>query len=148
LADPARHYRLSSADQASKLMILPLRPRLASNISAVPVVCSAAAEFLRRLAAEAVDAVFDEADVLDDELPDGLAELEELPALEDPDVADDADVAEALEEGAAGLKKVLPVLNPTFAAFVPPTRTVAVWFLPLTTSLPWGSSQAATWALP
>jgi hypothetical protein len=121
---------------------------LASSVSAVPVLCSARAEFSKKLAVEVADVPVDDVDVVEDELVDEFEELEELPALEEFDVVDAPDVVDELEEGVVGWKKVLPEPNPKFAALVPPTVIIWVSFSPLMTSLPVLSSHAATCALP
>jgi len=115
---------------------------LDSSVSAVLPVCKASAEFSRKPAVELPDVLVD--DVLEDE----LEELEEVSELEELDVVDAPDVVDEPAEGAVGWKKVLPVANPTFAAFVPPMLIVAVSFSPLTTSWPLLFSHAATCALP
>jgi len=123
-------------------------------------VCSASAEFNRKLAVELVDVLVDDPDALEDEPVDEFDELEELPLPEELDVVDEPveeldepveeldEPVEELDEGVIGWKKVLPEPNPTFAALVPPTEIVAVSFLPLMTNWPLLFSHAATWAWP
>jgi len=137
-------------------------------------VCSASAEFNRKLAVELVDVLVDDPDALEDEPVDEFDELEELPVPEELGVVDEPveeldepveeldepveeldesveeldESVEELDEGVIGWKKVLPEPNPTFAALVPPTEIVAVSFLPLMTNWPLLFSHAATWAWP
>ena len=95
----------------------------------------------------------DDPDALEDELFDEFDELDELPLPEELDVVDEPveeldEPVEELEEGLVGWKKVFPVPNPRFAAFVPPTVIAAVSFLPLMTRWPLLLSHAATCAWP
>ncbi len=89
-------------------MLLPLRPLLASRISAVPLLCRASAEFLKGFVeadlVEVVDALFeppvlDVDDELDEDEPD-----DELEALLDVDC------------GAVGWKRLWPAPNPILGA--------------------------------
>ncbi len=89
-------------------MLLPLRPLLASRISAVPLLCSASAEFRKGFVG--VDfAEFVEA-------------LAELPVLEVEEERDDEDEDEPDDEladvgvGAVGVKRVFPAPNPILGA--------------------------------
>ena len=93
-------------------ILLPLKPLLASSISAVPVLCSASAEF-RRSVAEAVAAlvVVDELVELVDPVPEELDVADEL----DEEVSDELLDVEA-GVGAVGWKKLLPAPNPIFCA--------------------------------
>lgn len=112
---------------------LPLSPLLANSVSAVLPVCKASAEFSRKLAPEVDELVVDE---VDEELaePDEPPVPEALDVPDEPDVVDEPDAVEELEEGAVGLKKVLPTLNPKLDALVPPIVIMAVSFWPLMVS--------------
>ena len=83
-------------------MLVPLKPLLASRISAVPALCRASAEFRKGfdvLAFEVVDVlVFDVEEELEDELDDELEELLDVDC------------------GAVGGKKLLPAPNPILPA--------------------------------
>ena len=100
-------------------ILLPLKPLLASSISAVPVLCSASAEF-RRSVAEAVAALV---------VADELVELVD-PVPEELDVEEELDEDELLDVeagvGAVGWKKLLAAPNPIFGAKAPPTDMVEV----------------------
>jgi hypothetical protein len=101
----------------------------------VPEVCKASAEFSSRLVA-LDDVLFDEADVLEDEVVELVDELEELPVPDVVDVEeepeDEGEPDDELEDppdgdvGAVGWKKLLPVPNPILAASAPATCMVAV----------------------
>ena len=125
---------------------LPLMPLLARSISAVPDVCRASAEFSRPadvladVLAVDCEAVEDPLEVEPDELP--VAELDEV------ELVAEAEFVDPFDEAAVGLKSVLPTPKPTFAASAPPIKRVCDEFLPLMSSLPLGSSQAAICALP
>jgi hypothetical protein len=121
-------------------MLLPLKPLLASRISAVALLCSASAEFRKGF------------EVVVFEVVDALLELVVLDVDEELDDEDELD--DALEElpdvdcGLVGWKKLLPAPNPILRALGPPTDMDAAGSFAVITSLPLVSSQAVTCAFP
>jgi hypothetical protein len=93
---------------------LPLNPLPAKSISAVPELCRASAEFIRRLA-PLDEVLVDEAGLLEDDVAEPVDELAELPV---PDVLEVEDELGELDVvvGAVAVKKLFPAPNPTLGA--------------------------------
>jgi hypothetical protein len=116
-------------------MLVPLKPLLASRISAVPALCKASAEFRNGL------------EVVVFEVVDVLVELFLL-EVEEGELDDELEEPVEVDFGAVGWKKSLPAPNPILRALAPATKTDAFGSFAVITSLPLVSSQAVTCALP
>ncbi len=111
---------------------VPLRPLLASRVSAVPPVWSAYAELNRTPVEEPLVVLVDDGPVdppvaLDEDAAGALEEAEPDEFDEVGEVDELAEV-EVLDEGAVGWKLSLFVPKPTSEAKVPPTVTESVSF--------------------